>query len=300
LGRRSTLSEAFRQYVGEFAGQAGLKFVYPAQLLQAVQWTPSDAVSNDDIISLLNKTFPDLGGPEQIRDRLIPQGHSIVPGAQVNLMKQAAGEIAMALLDLNVRVPDARDPSRLKPLYESALPRIQGALVAAKDPSLSLVDAAAKLITAHSWLDDLREAVEAAIEAQALEFPFTLTQTSIFSQAQLAPSQAFDFSQEQMAPEYVPVSASEEMEISERSSLSTSRDVTGDAGISAVSEDKSGGSGSLRWRFFGMAPPVKYGEAIAVMLRSQRVVVIVQSAQALWGGGGPTGEWLVSWRHPGD
>jgi hypothetical protein len=280
-----------------FAGPT-LKANLKMRHLLARQWTPSPSVRIEDAISLLVKTFPDLGNQADIVRKLAPSGTAVVPDAQIALMKQAAGGVARALLEVQTTLLESRDPTLLQPMF-SVIRNVQQQLTAAEQPSASLVEATGHLVTAQSWVEDLHEELVEAVEKQQEQYPFPLSTVTALHESAQAWSQQWSLSVSQASPAYQPSSEEEGETIEARQSLADARDVTKDPGISRVT-DFGNGTGQLMWSRFGFDAPVYYGETITIPIKEQAVTVVVQHLNPLTGDTGlPTGEWLVGWKYPG-
>jgi hypothetical protein len=243
--------------------------------LIALQWAPPPAISNEDVVSLLTKTFPDLGDQESIVKRLVNDSHQIIPQQQIKLMKEAAGDVALALSDVVSTMSDLRDPSQSKQLLDLMQPRIANELKLARIEAMPFAEAAGHLITAHSWVDDLKEQLEALKEHQQQEFPFTLTQEHELAKQVEASHEAWNLSFS--LPVSEPAMMLEEKQVG-TSAQQPAKDFTGTHIKHLANTDGRGGE--LRMFWFTDQAPVQRGDRLLISNSPPTIVEAVDCTRS--------------------
>jgi hypothetical protein len=138
--------------------------------LIAKQWAPSlHGIQNEDVVSLISSTFPELGNADAIMVALSGD-------ASILQLLQAAHHTVEKKLTITIEtLQKVIDPSLLDGLIVSKLSIIKPLLEKANELAIAkkLTGAVKKLINAHSAVDDLNEGIQDAISDQrgVLLFP---------------------------------------------------------------------------------------------------------------------------------
>ncbi|MBD2505295.1 eCIS core domain-containing protein [Anabaena azotica] len=255
-------------------GGPSMRVNFNERQLIGVQWSPSSSVSKEDIISLLVKTFPDVGEPKQIAEKLLSENQEIIDKELARLLRVAAGEIALELLDVAGEITKMKDPSVLAPLSTDL---IKKELDMAREKETKLVDAIAHLVTAKSWAEDLKITIQ---EARSLEpYLFTLSTVERLNEQQTAWRDQWDISFNQSAPDYQASTQMEEDKLTERFSYNTARDISDRVRNITEADDHDGGQFEMTPMFGEEEIPVKSREAVQITKNPPRYVIVTDLEQ---------------------
>jgi len=251
----------------------------------ARQWSPTSGMSREDAISVLANTFPDLGSPLEVAQKLAPTGMTVVSEKELQTIRLAAGSVSLKLLTLPQLLTQALDATELQGVIGVATPKIMSQLMLAQTAG-TLVEAIGHLVTAESWVVDLHEELVALIEKQKKELIFPLSFRQKLDQEVHGWKDRWDLEERQYAPDQGDTSA---MGIDEPA-LDQPRDLTKETRIDHIAA--TGSTGSFRWSFvFGFDPPVKPREVLVLPGNTiVRVTGVTSHGDA---------SWTVFFKHPG-
>jgi hypothetical protein len=228
--------------------------------VDAQQWAPGESVRKEDIISILSKTFGDLGSPEEIAESILDSDQQVIRANAAKLMKQAAAEVALALLDLGSQISTLKDPTEIRAVMETSKASIQGLLSSARNVD-DLSYAAHHLLSAKGWVDALIGRVQEVKEEQDGEFLFSLTQQRNFDDMQPSAKYArsFALSVDQSTPQYQASHAEES------DSMEAKRSQLIDMNGKYYRQIETSGGGELHLPVhFGTTPDLLYNQCIVV------------------------------------
>jgi hypothetical protein len=273
------------------AGLAGLQINQQSHRLVARQWAPSGKLDAKDVLSYLQKTYPEILSAEEAAKLLLPDAET---KERVKTFKAASYDLNEKLLDLPASIATMKDATVARETIDALSPRIRAKMKEATADNIDLADAAAALVTATAWVTDLIEEIQSLKEEQDRTLPFfTYTQSNNMQNEWQKGMLQFEQSQGQMNFEYKPNSSMEGIEIEKRGSFGNPTDIRNSFFVSSLAQ--SGSGGSLVWQQFGNDCPVKYEEKLLMDFNGSPVLGVVVAAERLSGGG-----WFITWRNPGN
>ncbi len=151
-----TLGQAFKMAHARALEQTGGAMGHE---VSGEQWAPSEEIQSGDILSILAKTFEDLGSADDIAARILTPDKQIVPQAAIALIKQAAGEVALSLMELANSFSSMKDASVMQEYLALSKGPIEQLIIEAQQQT-DLRHAANYLISAKGWVEAIREKSE--------------------------------------------------------------------------------------------------------------------------------------------
>ncbi len=263
------------------------------RVLIGVQWSPDTSVSTEDIIGLLVKTFPDVGEPNDIAKRLVSGDREIITKEVGRMIKVAAGDIALELLDLTELLSTLKDPTVLTPLSTEV---IKSELNKARATEASLEQAVAHLVTAKTWAQDLKQSIQEAKDKEP--FFFSLSQLEKLHEPQQQMQNEWDFSINQSSPGYKPSSMREEEQLEQRFNFSNAKDLS--FRVRNLNQPFGSRYGSFEMTsIFGENEiPVKHGEVVQITAYPPRYVRVTNLERRTNLSFGYLGDWIVTFEDP--
>lgn len=258
------------------------------------QWAPSTEVEREDILSLLASKFQDLGTPEQIASRILTDEHQVDRVAVVRLIKEAAGDVALAQMDLSDRLSGMKDPSVMQEYLRTSEPAIRNHLNVARNVNTDLATAVHHLVIAKSWVEALIEQADEMRREQDQQFFFSLTQQHQFNEnlPETKYARAFDFSITQSTPQFSESSSSIAMDDEVEEQRSRLVDLAGKYQTHIPMPSIDGGE--IMMNSF-TTPELLYNQA--VLIENNQVVRVQNVTKEVTLDNMATGRWIIRYKY---
>ncbi|OIJ43537.1 eCIS core domain-containing protein [Massilia timonae] len=256
-----------------------------------LQWYPREDISAPDLVSLLSKNFEDLGSEAEIAQTILTKDHQVIRASANKLIRSAAGEIALALLDLTSTVSALTDTRDFRPFLETARPGIENYINLARQDATELGMAIHYLVMAKGWVDALKEKAEEIKQEQSPQFFFSPAKGDGSQQLQPPERYAADYEMaiEQATPEFQQANPDKADEIEAKNRQFV--DMKGK--YDRLIEGSSGGELHINATTFNQVPDVLPGQHLLV----NGAIVLLHAVDKVQSMDGQTLGWILRYKY---